>query len=228
MAAKKGEMGVNIQIPAIKINYANLRIVGDSPLISHAWDEKAKRMILDKQLKKATAGKDIRRPAVEFANSLYWLTEKPDFDAMTDEDAQKAFNEKIATSKFGFPATAFKAAAIDGGFQQGVLATRAGTGDLAKTTVRGAMHIIGEYVEIEGVPVPREDMVRVGQGGADLRFRAEFKTWSATLNIRYNVNAVSLEQIINLFNIGGFAVGVGDWRPAKDGTFGTFHVEFKE
>lgn len=33
------------------------------------------------------------------------------------------------------------------------------------------------------------------------------------------------EQIVNLFNVAGFACGVGEWRPSKDGSFGTFHVE---
>jgi hypothetical protein len=34
-----------------------------------------------------------------------------------------------------------------------------------------------------------------------------------------------MEQIVNLFNIGGFACGVGEWRPGKDGSNGMFHVE---
>ena len=62
-------------------------------------------------------------------------------------------------------------------------------------------------------------------GTADLRYRGEFKEWATTLHIRYNAKAMSMEQIINLFNIGGFACGVGEWRPSKDGAFGTFHVE---
>ena len=40
----------------------------------------------------------------------------------------------------------------------------------------------------------------------------------------YNASAVSPEQIINYFNIGGFGVGVGEWRPEKDGQWGRFHV----
>ena len=34
---------------------AKIRIIGDSPLIVHAWSEKAKRMMLEKQMKKAAA-----------------------------------------------------------------------------------------------------------------------------------------------------------------------------
>ena len=68
-------------------------------------------------------------------------------------------------------------------------------------------------------------MVRIGMGVADLRYRGEFKQWSTTLNIRYNANVMSMEQIVNLFNIGGFSCGVGEWRPEKGGSNGMFHVE---
>ena len=210
--AKKKTEEATINIPKMDIKLFDLQIVGDSPLISHAWSEKAKLMMLQKQQKKATTGKEVRRPMVEYANSLYWLSEKPDIDGMTEEEIFQATQE----GTFGFPTIAFKAAAVDAGYQQGVLDK--------KTTARGAFHIIGEFAEIVGKPSLREDMARIGMGAADLRYRAEFKEWSTTLHIRYNANSMSIEQICNLFNIGGFACGIGDWRPAKDGTFGCFHI----
>ena len=214
MATSKNE---TITIPALDLQYIALKIVGDTPLISHAWSEKAKLMILQKQTKKATAGKEIRRPSVEFADSLYWLTEKPNFDGLTDEEAQEILAEVIPKSKCGFPTLAFKAAAIDAAFQQGLVEK--------KTSLRGAIRIIGEFAEIKGVPTPREDIGRIGMGTADLRYRAEFKSWSTELYVQYNASVVSAEQVVNVFNVGGFANGVGDWRQAKDGSFGSFHVE---
>lgn len=213
-----------IEIPALKTELMTLRLVGDTSLICHAWSEKAKAMMLEKQQKKASKAKEIRRPAVEFAESLYWLTPKPNFTGLTDEEAQKILADIIPESKFGFPTTAFKAAALDGGFQQGILASKAGTNQLAKTTARGAFHVLGEFAEIEGTPILREDMTRIGMGTADLRYRAEFKKWATTLTIRFNTSAISAEQIVNLFNVGGFSNGVGEWRPARDGDNGTFHV----
>jgi hypothetical protein len=125
--------------------------------------------------------------------------------------------EATQKGKFGFPTLAFKAAAIDAGYQSGVLDK--------KTTARGAFHILGDFAEINGKPSIREDMTRIGMGTADLRYRAEFKEWSTTLKIKLNTGAMSMEQVINLMNIGGFACGIGDWRVAKDGVFGMFHVE---
>lgn len=208
--AKKVEENVRIEIPKLELKEFYLRIIGDSPLIVHAWSDKAKQMMLDKQMKKATKGREAKDPFMDFCDSLYWLTDKPEKPTM--EDVQKA--------KFGFPVVAFKAAAVDGGFLSGVTAK--------KTTGRAAFHIIGEMAEIEGTPTMREDMVRIGQGTADIRYRAEFREWKVMLKIRYNEMTMSMEQIINLFNFGGFGVGVGEWRPAKDGSYGMFHVASKD
>ena len=203
---KKIEEEVGIEIPKLELKEFYLHIIGDSPLIVHAWSEKAKKEMLDKQMKKATKGREAKDPFRDFCDSLYWLTEKPENPTMED----------VESAKFGFPAVAFKAAAVDGGFLSGVTAK--------KTTGRAAFHIIGEMVEIDGKPIMREDMVRVGMGTADIRYRAEFKEWRTTLRIRYNEFAMSMEQIVNLFNFGGFGVGIGEWRPAKDGSYGMFHV----
>ena len=132
MATKKETAIINL--PEINLQTFTLKIVGDSPLICHAWSKKAKEQILNGHLKKATSGREVRRPTVEFADSLYWLTEKPNLDGLTDEEASEILAKVIPQSKFGFPVLAFKSAALDAGFQQGVLARNAGTGTLAKTT----------------------------------------------------------------------------------------------
>lgn len=86
-------------------------------------------------------------------------------------------------------------------------------------------HLVGEYVEILGPPPSmREDTVRVGMGTADLRFRAEFERWAAVLRIQHNANVISAAQVANLIQAGGFGVGIGDWRPERDGVNGRFHV----
>lgn len=117
---------------------------------------------------------------------------------------------------YGFPTVAFKAAAVDACSQIEAI---------TKVEARGAFHIDGELVKIEGKPEMREDMVRVGMGTADLRYRGEFKTWKTTFTVRHNANVLSAEQIVNLFDTAGFSVGVGEWRPQKDGSHGMFHVE---
>jgi hypothetical protein len=46
--------------------------------------------------------------------------------------------------------------------------------------------------------------------------------------VKHNANVMSAEQILNLFSTAGFAVGVGEWRPERDGQFGRFHVATAE
>ena len=54
MATKNVEL---IEIRPIEIQKTTIRVVGDTPLIMHAWSEKAKREMLEKQMKKTEHGK---------------------------------------------------------------------------------------------------------------------------------------------------------------------------
>ena len=210
MATKNNE---TVSIPAINIQYATITVVGDSPLIVHKWSEKAKKEILDKQMKKAkTKGHDAKDPVRDFIDSLYWLEGEP--VEKTEEGFAKAIQNG---ARFGFPSVAFKASAVAAGYRSGV------TKNLV--SMYGAFHIDGEFVEINGVPDMREDMCKVGMGVADIRYRGEFKEWSATFQVKYNASAISLEQLVNLFNLGGFACGLGEWRIEKGGSYGAYHVK---
>ena len=202
-----------VMIPAIDIKTAMIKVVGDSPLIVHKWSEKAKKEMLDKQMKKAkTKGHDAKDPVADFIDSIYWLDGEP------AKKTEIGFVDAIKSgARFGFPSVAFKAAAVSAGYRAGV------TKD--KVSMNAAFHIDGEFVEIHGVPQMREDMVRVGMGTADIRHRGEFPEWYAVFPVRYNAGAISIEQLVNLFSLGGFACGVGEWRPEKGGCYGMFHVE---
>ena len=201
-----------VEIPAIEIKTFQIRLVGDSPFISHAWSEKAKKEMLDKQMKVATSkGHDAKDPFADFVDTIYFLSGKP------ESPTPEAFEEALSNgARFGFPSVGVKASAVSAGFRAGV------TKNLV--SMNGAFHIDEEYVEIDGVPQIREDMVRVGMGTADIRYRAEFPEWSTTFTVKYNAGVISLAQLCNLFNLGGFAVGIGEWRPEKGGTYGRYHV----
>lgn len=214
MATKKD---TTIEIPALNIQVLELALIGDTPLLCHAWSQKAKVQLREKSTRKATAGTETIIPHIDFADSLYWLTEKPEFAKnTTDEEVKKILDEIIPKSRFGFPNTAFKESAISAGLQCGAIKY--------KINGRAAFFIQGEFAEIIGTPTIREDMIRIQGRNAVPRHRAEFKHWATKVTIQYNANMMSAEQIANLFRMGGFAIGVGDWRPAKGGTFGMYHV----
>lgn len=206
--AKKNEVG--IELPPLDIGLMEVTLIGDSPLIVHAWSSKAKKEMLDKQMKAAKGAKEAKSPKQDFEDSQY----------------------RLADGGYGFPSVAFKAAAVTAGTS---------VAGITKVQARQAFHVLGEDADIKGAfegslsrvnlvrieggkPQMREDMVRVGMGTADLRYRAEFPDWWARILVRYNANVLSEAQILNLLNTGGFAVGVGEWRPEKDGAYGMFHV----
>jgi len=182
-----------VEMPQFDVRYFEITLIGDSPLICHAWSEKAKREMLAKQMKKAKQAKSAKSPEQDFHDSLYHL---PD-------------------GGFGFPTVAFKSAAVD---------ACSHISGVTKVEARGAFHIDGEMVKLIGEPTMREDMVRIGMGTADIRFRGQFMPWSTTFTVKHNNGVLSQEQIAHMFTIAGFAIGVGEWRPQKDGSYGLFHV----
>lgn len=209
MATAKKE-NVGIEFPPLQIGMMEVTLIGDSPLITHAWSQKAKLEMLGKQMKKAKAAKEPKDPQADFEAAMY----------------------RTSDGGYGFPSVAFKNAAVTAGTS---------VAGLTKIAARQAFHILGEDADIAGAfngsksrvnlvkieggtPQMREDVVRVGMGTADLRYRPEFTDWHAKILVRYNTNVLSEAQILNLLNVAGFAVGVGEWRPEKDGQYGMFHV----
>ena len=104
-----------------------------------------------------------------------------------------------------------------------------------KASLRGAFFLDAngpdgqnaDLFEIKGsAPVSREDMVRIGMGTADIRYRGQFDPWHADIILRYNKNGqYNLENLLNILNAGGAVCGIGEWRPEKDGRFGMYHIE---
>ncbi len=216
MATKK-ETEV-IEIRPLDIKRVKVRIVGDTPLIVHAWSEKAKRQMLEAQMKTTkTKAKEVRNPFDDFIQSLYWLEGKP------GESTEEAFEEAVKNgAKWGFPVGAIKQAGNSAAYRMGWVKNQ--------MQLRGSYFLQTEYgdmAEIQGsIPEMREDMVRIGMGSADLRYRGEFKSWYMDMTLEYNASGdMTLEQILNVINAGGYTCGIGEWRPEKDGSFGKYHIE---
>jgi hypothetical protein len=196
-----------VDLPRLDLRVMDVTVIGDAPLIVHAWSQKAKGEMLDKQTKAPKGAKQAKDPMADFEASLY----------------------RLADGGYGFPSVGFKSAAVT---------AITSVGGLTKVAARQAFHIVGEDVDVPGAfpgsmsrhnlvrlhgrpPAIREDMVRVGMGTADLRYRGEFTDWWATLVLRYNANVLSQAQLLH---VAGFGVGLGEWRPEKDGQYGLFHV----
>jgi hypothetical protein len=189
---------VKIVINPPNFQQVKLKVTGLTPLIQNKMKETIIQQMEDVRAGKAKkATRTAVDPQKEYIKSSY----------------------KQDDVTFGFPASAFKQCAV-----------RAGKGlGLAMTDTRTLFFVLpnapdGECVSIKSnKPIMRKDPVNV-KTGKDLRFRPEFKNWKAELLVKFDADRITIEQIANLLNHGGQTVGVGEWRPEKNGTFGTFEV----
>ena len=188
---------IQINIPRPNIQLLTIRIKGTAPLIFHKWSEKAKKMMLDKQMKVANKGREIRNPEQEYKDSYYYNSE----------------------NKISIPAISIK---------QAMVGAARNIEGVTMTLLRGAIFVVGDKDGL--IPLTykeermRTDTVTVGMRGADLRFRGEVIDWETKFVIKYNADVLSAAQVINLLAIAGFACGIGEWRPEKNGDKGTFEV----
>ncbi len=101
----------------------------------------------------------------------------------------------------------------------------AGSVKLKKTDLRTAIFIRGNSIPITYEKmVPRMDICRLAGIGRtpDVRFRPSFQNWKARMVIEFG-DTIGVQSIIDLLNRSGNG-GVGEWRPQRDGTFGTYRV----
>ena len=190
---------MTIQVQPISVALITIGIRGTSPLIQHQWSEKAKRQL------RMTAAERRKEPKVA-----------------RDRDAEAtAAAYTTADGAFGIPLLAFKTALIS--------AAHKDIG-LEKTMVRKSLFI--HDADGSGVlhmerddPIIREDMVRVGAGSADMRYRPEFRNWRASITMEVDIEKLDEKNIVNLVNRAGFGVGICEWRPEKGGEFGRFEID---
>ena len=175
-------------------------IKGTSPLIMHQWSEKAKREMREKQQDgKKTKGREKRVPA----------------------DEAKAATYTTADGEIGIPGMAFKSALVS--------AAHKDIG-IEKTLVRKALFLVttdpDKVLPITGSePTVREDMVRVGMGSADLRYRPEFVEWQCLIELEVDSELLQRDDVLALVDRAGFGVGICEWRPEKGGEYGRFEID---
>lgn len=192
---------ITVALKPIQRQKIKIRIAGDV-LLTHAWSKKALEQMLrgqqmtEAEKKLSKRKRDKKDPTEEFNGARY-----------------------IRNGKDCFPAVAIKKALVDAGYSLGI----------PKNAVRRGIRIPGDFVEIKHgakAPTMREDAVRVGpfnKREADLRYRPQYNDWHLDLEVVFRSDLFSAEQVVNLFQHAGWG-GIGEWRPERDGDFGTFEV----
>lgn len=172
-----------------------------SPLVIHAFAEKAKQEIRDKQQKKAKKAKEERNPTAEFLAARY-----------VDEQGRECA-----------PITAIKKAIISAatafddltkvGLRQAVFVDCA-------TSPGAALVPIETHEGKPAIGVMREDAVTIGINTRGLAYRPEYREWQLRVAIEYNPRIVSTEQLLALVDQAGWGVGICEGRPERSSALG--------
>jgi hypothetical protein len=190
-----------ITIDAIPAETLLVPIVGTSPLCVHRMSEKARKAMLD-AMQGRKVPKEPKNPQAEYEAAFY----------------------RLKDGTYGFPANAFKQATVG--------AARFYGKSVTMTALKQFMFFRGEpgddgrqLVRIDGTPQMREDVTRVARGGTTLAYRPEFPEWTTVLTVTYVTSALTRNSLLSLIDAGGMGVGVGEWRPERDGDFGTYKID---
>lgn len=201
------------EIPKLQLAYFSIWICGRTPLICHAWSQKAKAEMLGKQTKRTREGREVRNPEEDFLASLY----------------------AMAPGIYGFPSMAVKKALLscahkDRGIPREVV-KKALWVDAEMTQTRPAL--AGAVCDMPLIriwgssPQMREDMVRVGAGmkkTASLSYRAQFEVWALHVTGQINTALCPTGWLPYLARHSGLSTGIGDWRNERDGIFGAYRL----
>jgi hypothetical protein len=197
---KKMEGEQNSATVGIKNIDLVLRGMPGSPLVIHAFAEKAKAEIRDKQQKKAKKAKEERKPAEEYQAAKY-----------IDEAGRECAPITAIKKSIVSAATAFDDITKIGLRQAFFVSSKSGP---------------GIFVPIErpdGTPhegVMREDPVTIGINTRGLAYRPEYKEWQVRINIEYNPRIISEEQLLALVDQAGWGVGICEGRPERTSALG--------
>jgi hypothetical protein len=206
-----------------KAAYQSFRIwlIGTTPLIVHAWSEKAKREMLQKQVKATKGGKAARDPHEDFVSSLYEM------------------GTEHKKTIYGFPVT---------GIKNAILSSAHKDKGVARSLVQSALWLNADMVRVRpalagaicdmplvriygSAPEMREDMVRIGKGlqkTSNLAYRGQFTTWAILLSGKFNATVLSAQALAFLMDEAGTGIGLGEWRNEKKGIFGSFRLATAE
>jgi hypothetical protein len=172
-----------------------------SPLVIHAFSEKAKKEIRDKQQKKAKATKEARDPVAEFQAARYM-----------DDQGRECVKVDTVKKSLITAATAF-----DG------LTKVALRQALFVDPVVSPGSIFAPIENHDGTPavgVMQEDPVTIGIDTRGLAYRPGYAEWQIRVRIEYCPRLVSLEQLLALVDHAGWGCGIGEGRPQKSSALG--------
>lgn len=200
---------VNIKPPNFRS--ATFSIRGMAPLVIHRFSSKTKQQMKEKmETGKAASSRRNRDP----------------------QDTDELFNNSRYVSKKGwdgFHAAAIRNAMISACRLVGFKMTLAKLSLFVEADGWDEKEPQVPLVRILGEAVKQEDMARVETGQPYVTVRAAYHDWAAKINIRWDADQFTLEDVTNLLARVGLQVGIGEGRPDSKNSagmgWGLFEVE---
>lgn len=179
----------------LKIGKIVVTIRGTSPLLVNRFPETAIEQIEASQTGSARTKKAPRDPEKEWNTTRY-----------LDQHGRDCL-----------PAAAFKESMVRAvSFIDGMPMTEA----------RGAFFVDGDLIPLRcNPPYCHRSRVVLNRKTTSIAYRACYEEWEADLPISYQENVITVEQLINIIELAGYAVGVGAWRPQCRGQFGRYEIK---
>lgn len=207
--ARAASCGVTITAPVQGTTF--VVIEGITPLVMHKFGQRIQDEIEADQTAEGKQAK-VRKPKnieQEYGDCFHYLPGHGATDKM-----------KV---RYAFPAN---------GIKRAMVAACREIDTLHMTDAKQLFFVSGhepgfcrEFIEIFGTPERRRDVVRLPNKSMDLRYRPYFFPWSGLLRLRWNLEKLSLETVLNLLARAGQSVGIGDRRPSCEGSdFGQWKI----
>lgn len=190
-----------VTVPELQRSEVKVRIVGKSPLITHAWSPEVLDGLRDKHAGKKTKNRSARDTNAEGEAASY----------------------KTEKGKYGMKAMAVKAAMITAAHKDIGIEKTLVRKALFLRCDDDAMVLEVKYARREIT----EDTVRVGMGSTDLRYRPYYYDWAMDMTFEVDEALLTTDTILTLLRRAGFGVGIGEWRPEKGGEYGRFDFDPK-
>jgi hypothetical protein len=133
-----------------------------------------------------------------------------------DKEIERAIH-KTHDGKIGFPAAGFKNGLIES-------TSFVGTKDFSKKLLRGIqiVNAIDGLIPIEF----KKQVICVHNVKSNTKHTPQFNDWSCVLQIQFDKNNISTEDLATLINYAGFYYGVGIWSPRckSGGSYGMYKL----
>jgi len=172
-----------------------------TPLVIHAFAEKAKQEIRDKQQKKAKKAKEERNPQAEFLAARY-----------VDEQGRECAPITAIKKSIISAATAFEDITK--------VALRQAIFVDSEVAPGSPLVPIERHDGSLAIGVMREDAVTIGINTRGLTYRPEYKEWQLRVRIEFNPRLVSEDQLLALVDQAGWGIGICEGRPEKSSALG--------